>query len=282
MLKKLPKNILFLGLLFFIAGCSSAKLFYSYGDSIASWQLDSYFDLTNEQEEWVEERMRLHLEWHHNEELPRYRRFLLDIQNSAKNGLTMSELDEGFYRFGTKVDRIFERLIPDAVLFLSEISPEQINNLELVMDEENEEMMKRMENQQELIQERHENFWDQMEDWFGEFSISQREQITELQTKWFTESPDPSPERMERRRKSQLQFLALLRSVPEKKELEKWFRQWSLSWEGETNPARKTKIIQNKKRILLIDAILSPEQQLHAVRELDDWVEILEEKIENP
>jgi hypothetical protein len=282
MLKKLPKNILFLGLLFFIAGCSSAKLFYSYGDSIASWQLDSYFDLTNEQEEWVEERMRLHLEWHHNEELPRYRRFLLDIQKSAKDGLTMSELDEGFYRFGTKVDRIFERLIPDAVLFLSEISPEQINNLELVMDEENEEMMKRMENQQELIQERHENFWDQMEDWFGEFSISQREQITELQTKWFTESPDPSPERMERRRKSQLQFLALLRSVPEKKELEKWFRQWSLSWEGETNPARKTKIIQNKKRILLIDAILSPEQQLHAVRELDDWVEILEEKIENP
>ena len=280
--KKLPKIILFLGLLFFIAGCSSAKLFYSYGDSIASWQLDSYFDLTNEQEEWVEERMRLHLEWHHNEELPRYRRFLLDIQKSAKDGLTMSELDEGFYRFGTKVDRIFERLIPDAVLFLSEISPEQINNLELVMDEENEEMMKRMENQQELIQERHENFWEQMEDWFGEFSISQREQITELQTKWFTESPDPSPERMERRRKSQLQFLALLRSVPEKKELEKWFRQWSLSWEGETNPARKTKIIQNKKRILLIDAILSPEQQLHAVRELDDWVEILEEKIEKP
>ena len=282
MLKKLPKIILFLGLLFFIAGCSSAKLFYSYGDSIVSWQLDSYFDLTNEQEEWVEERMRLHLEWHHNEELPRYRRFLLDIQKSAKDGLTMSELDEGFYRFGTKVDRIFERLIPDAVLFLSEISPEQINNLELVMDEENEEMMKRMENQQELIQERHENCWDQMEDWFGEFSISQREQITELQTKWFTESPDPSPERMERRRKSQLQFLALLRSVPEKKELEKWFRQWSLSWEGDTNPARKTKIIQNKKRILLIDAILSPEQQLHAVRELDDWVEILEEKIENP
>ena len=280
--KKLPKIILFLGLLFFIAGCSSAKLFYSYGDSIASWQLDSYFDLTNEQEEWVEERMRLHLEWHRNEELPRYRRFLLDIQKSAKDGLTMSELDEGFYRFGTKVDRIFERLIPDAVLFLSEIRPEQINNLELVMDEENEEMMKRMENQQELIQERHENFWEQMEDWFGEFSISQREQITELQTKWFTESPDPSPERMERRRKSQLQFLALLRSVPEKKELEKWFRQWSLSWEGETNPARKTKIIQNKKRILLIDAILSPEQQLHAVRELDDWVEILEEKIENP
>jgi len=86
-----------------------------------------------------------------------------------------------------------------------------------------------------------------MEDWFGEFSISQREQITELQTKWFTESPDPSAERMKRRRKSQPQFLALLRSVPEKKELEKWFRQWFLSWEGETNPARKGELYETKR-----------------------------------
>jgi len=280
--KKLPKFILFLGLLFFIAGCSATKLFYSYGDSITSWQLDSYFDLTKEQEEWVEERMRMHLEWHRNEELTRYRRFLLDIQKSAKDGLTMSELDEGFSRFETKVGRIFERLIPDAAFFLSEISPEQINNLERVMAEENEEMMKRMENQQERLQERHENFWEQMEDWFGEFSISQREQITELQTKWFTEFPDPSAERMERRRKSQPQFLALLRSVPEKKELEKWFRQWFLSWDGEINPSRKARIIRNKKRILLIDAVLTLEQRLHAVRKLDDWVEILEETIENP
>ena len=129
--KKLPKFLLFLGLLFFIAGCSAAKLFYGYGDLIASWQLDSYFDLTKEQDDWVEDRMRMHLEWHRNEELPRYRRFLLDIQKSAKDGLTMSELDEGYSRFGTKVGRIFERLIPDASLFLSEISPEQINNLEL-------------------------------------------------------------------------------------------------------------------------------------------------------
>ena len=141
--KKLPKFLLFLGLLFFFASCSAAKLFYSYGDSITSWQLDSYFDLTKEQEDWVEDRMRMHLEWHRNEELPSYRRFLLDIQKSAKDGLTMSELDEGYSRFGTKVGRIFERLIPDAALFLSEISPEQINNLERVMGEENKEMMKR-------------------------------------------------------------------------------------------------------------------------------------------
>ena len=119
---KLPKFILFLGCIIFLVGCSATKLFYGYGDSIISWQLDSYFELTNEQEDLLEEQMRLHLEWHRNEELPRYRRFLLDIQKSAKDGLTMSELDEGYSRFGTKVGQIFERLIPDAALFLSNIS----------------------------------------------------------------------------------------------------------------------------------------------------------------
>ena len=139
---KLPKYILFLGFILFLAGCSATKLFYGYGDSIISWQLDSYFELTNEQEDWVEEQMRLHLEWHRNEELPRYKNFLIDIQKKAIDGLTMSELDECFYRYESKRDRIFERLIPDAALFLIKISPEQVNNLEQAMVEENKEMMK--------------------------------------------------------------------------------------------------------------------------------------------
>ena len=37
---------------------------------MASWQLDNYFDLTTQQEEWIEERMRLHLEWHRRKNYP--------------------------------------------------------------------------------------------------------------------------------------------------------------------------------------------------------------------
>jgi len=277
----MPKIILFFCILFFLAGCNTTKLFYNFGDELVSWHLDNYFELTSEQEEWVEKRMRLHLEWHRSVELPRYKNFLIDIQKNAEDGLTMSELDEGFSRFGTKVDRIYERLIPDASIFLTKISPEQIDNLEREMAEENEEMMKKLENRQERLQERQEDFWEQMEDWFGKFSESQRKQITKLQTKWFAESRDPFAERMERRRKSQPEFLALLRSTSDNKKLEKWFHQWTISWEGKTNSTRKAKIFRNKKRVLQIDKILTAEQRLHAVRELDDWVEILEETIEN-
>jgi len=279
--QKYQNYFIFLLLLFLLAGCNTTKLFYDYGDIIASWQLDSYFELTNAQEEWVEERMRLHLEWHRDEELPRYKRFLIDIQNRAKDGLTMSELDEGFSRYEAKMGRTFERLIPDTALFLTKINPEQINNLEREMAEENEEMMEKLKYSEERLQKRQEEFWEQMEDWFGVFTKDQQSQIKLLQTEWYAESADPLTERMERRRKLQPQFLALLRSSPDNIQLENWLHQWIESWQSETNPARKVRNQRNKKRILQFDAILTPLQRQHAVRELDDWIETLETTIIN-
>ena len=34
--------------------------------------------------------------------------------------------------------------------------------------------------------------------------------------------------------------------------------------------------MRNKKRILQVDKILTPEQRMHAVRELDEWIEIID------
>ncbi len=83
-MSRLKKIYLYLVLLFFlISGCSTGKLFYDYGDGMVSWQVDNYFDLTSSQEEWIEERMRLHLDWHRKQELPRYRDFLVEVQDRS-------------------------------------------------------------------------------------------------------------------------------------------------------------------------------------------------------
>ena len=275
----MKKIILFGLLIFLLAGCSTTKLVYDYGDKYLLWQLDSYFDLSNKQEEWLEERIKFHLEWHRSQELRSYKKFLIDIQNRAKNGLTMEELDEGFSRYEAKQQRLFERLIPDTALFLKSLSSEQINNLESKMLEENEEMTEKNENRSELIQERRENFLEQMEEWFGEFSPDQMIQINEWQVNWFAESTSPFEERMKYRIKSQTQILALLRSFPDGQELEKWMRNWSKSWGRDKNSDRKARILRNKNRILQVEKFINPEQRLHALRELDDWIEILEQTI---
>jgi len=277
----MKKIILFSLSLFIISACTTTKLAYEYGDKFVSWQLDSYFELNDEQEDWVEERITIHLEWHRAQELPRYKRFLTDIQNSSEDGLTMSELDEGFFRFKEKQRRTFERLIPDAALFLTKLSAEQINNLERKMVEENEEMIDKVENRQESIQEKQEEFLEEMEDWFGEFDSVQLVQINKWQKEWYTESSEPIERRMKYRLKSQARLLALLRTFPDKLTFEKWMSEWTRSWGREMNSARDARILRNKERILQVDKFITREQRLHAIRELDDWVEILEETIAN-
>jgi hypothetical protein len=277
----MKKIILFSLSLFIISACTSTKLAYDYGDKFVSWQLDSYFELTDEQEDFVEELMKIHLDWHRAEELPRYKRFLTDIQSRGEDGLTMSELDEGFSRFETKQRRIFERLIPDAALFLTKLSAEQINNLERKMTEKNEEILEKVEDRQESIQEQREEFLEEMEDWFGEFDSVQLLQINKWQTEWYTETSEPNERRIDYRLKSQDQILALLRSFPDKLTFEKWLSDWTRSWGRKMNSARDARILRNKERILQVDKFITPEQRLHAIRELDDWVGILEEIITN-
>ena len=243
---------------------------------MTSWQLDKYFDLTTQQEEWIEERMRLHLEWHSKEELPRYRNFLIEVQNRAGDGLTMSELDEGYTRLDQKRVLTLERLLPDTASFLAGVSPEQINTLEKKMIEENQEMEEDLESPEKLSRERKEKFWEQMEDWFGDFSKDQQYQINQLRTEWTPSSADHLAVRLERRRKSQLQFLEQLRSSQDKAEFENWLRRSVINWAGETDSAKQARILRNKKRILQVDKLLTPEQRINAVRELDEWIEILD------
>jgi len=270
---------LFFILLFFISSCSTGKLFYDFGDELVSWQVDNYFDLTSKQEGWIEERMRLHLKWHRKQELPRYRDFLIEVQNSAGDGLTMIELDEGYARLDQKRIRTLERLLPDTASFLAGISPEQINTLEKKMIEENQDMKEDLESPEKLFRERKEKFWEQMEDWFGDFSKDQQDKINRLRTEWFPGSADPLAARLERRHKSQLQFLAQLRSSQDKAELVNWLRRSVVNWAGETDSAKQARILRNKKRILQVDKLLTPEQRIHAVRELDEWIEILDRLI---
>ena len=272
------KNIylLFTILLSFISSCSTGKLFYDYGDEMVSWQIDNYFDLTSKQEKWIEERMRLHLDWHRKKELPLYRDFLIEVQNRSGDGLIMNELDEGYARLDQKRVRTLETLLPDTASFLAGISPEQVNTLEKKMIEDNQEMEEELESPEELLRERRENFWEQMEDWFGDFSEDQQVKINRMHTEWFSGSADPLVSRLERRRESQLQFLAQLRSSQDMAELENWLRRSVINWAGETDYAKQVRLMRNKKRILQVDKLLTREQRIHAVRELDEWIKILD------
>jgi len=275
------KYFFLINLLFFLGSCNSTKIFYSYGDILISWQVDNYFDLTNKQEEWVETKLMLHIDWHRKEELTLYKKFLIEVKENFRDGISMNELNKGFASYETKRDRIFERLTPDIALFLTRLSKDQINYLENQILKRNEEIDEELLNYEERLEKRKENFFEQMENWFGELSKNQITKLNEWQNKWYKNSSYRSKKRMELRLKYQQQFLALLRSNPNKEKMEKWLREWTFKMVNSSNHKRKEKIMINKKRILDIDKILTAEQRNNAMQELDYWIEIIEETITN-
>ena len=97
------KIYFFIYFIFFISSsCNTTKIFYNYGDFFISWQVDNYFDLTMELEEWIENKSIQILNWHRKEELPGYKKFLIQIKEKSINGLNMKKLDEGFLIYEEK------------------------------------------------------------------------------------------------------------------------------------------------------------------------------------
>lgn len=280
-MKNYKKFIICFSVLALFSSCNSTKIIYNYGDLLASWQLDKYFELTDEQEDWIEQRVEGHLQWHRSEELPKYLIFLQNIQQKASDGVSMQELDFAFARYNEFLYRSMERLIPDASLFLSQIDDSQIDHLEKKMLEENQQIEEDAKDKtpEDRFKKRRENFWEQMEEWFGEFNEQQRVQINEWHTEWWKQRQNPENNVLTRRKKIQPQFLTLLRTSTETAQIEQWLEAWTKNWRSETPSKKQARELINKQRIMQVDTILTQKQRHHAILALNSWIDIIRQTI---
>ena len=80
------------GLLLLLGSCNTLYLGYNNLNWLTRWRLDSYLDLTSEQDRWLNVQLAEHIAWHRKEELPQYVDFLRDIQTKARDGLTQGRM----------------------------------------------------------------------------------------------------------------------------------------------------------------------------------------------
>ena len=270
-----------------ISGCSTLGLIYEFGDDYIVWRADDYLDLTGQQEDFVDSRMEALLEWHRINELPTYTAFLKEVQRRGGDGLTMAELEEGQARIEAAWQRLSNRAIPDIAGLLTTVTPEQIVHLEQEMQEENEEFKGKLaRSPEERQRKRQERLVDNLEDWVGSLSESQKLRIAEMQARWTAESPDSTAERMQRRRRSQPRFLALLRREPTEPEIAAWLTEWVGIWGSPNTPKerakRQARTLRNRERILAVADLLTPEQRQHAVAELQEYIDQMRELAAEP
>ncbi|MBF0280021.1 MAG: hypothetical protein HQM13_19645 [SAR324 cluster bacterium] len=282
------KKMVFAALiLFLLMGCSSIQLVYEFGDDYLEWKLDDYFDLTHEQEAFVEESIDQYFIWHRQEELPQYVQLLEKLSQESADGVTKEELDWAFAQYEKRRDVLLEQVIPKTAKFLSGLHAEQIKVLEATMLEENKEMAEGLErSRNKQGEEDLEKFLGSLNEWFGELNPKQVKQLTQWHQEWNKNRADRSSERLERRKNSQSVFLALLKTDPSQEKVDQWLRQQVRLYVSPLDPdaqsKRNERIERNKKRILMVDSILTRQQRQNAIEELQSYIDQMRNMVIKP
>lgn len=110
-------------------GCLSRKLAYNWADSFIERNIDAAFDLSGEQERFVERRVGAHLDWHRASQLPAVARILGEAQERMEDGISDEDTQWTFAQLGALRNEIARRVAPDAGTFLASVTDAQLRNL---------------------------------------------------------------------------------------------------------------------------------------------------------
>ncbi len=150
-----------------LGGCSSTTFFYNRIDTLITWYVDDYVDLTRDQDAAFGQQLDVLHMWHRQEELPQYIVLLNDIDRALDSDLGQSDIDYLYTGFQDAAERLRQAATSFALDFGEQLSQEQ--RLEFIAA--------MRERQQEWYQERSEMdddayrdyLQDRFEDNLGEF-----------------------------------------------------------------------------------------------------------------
>lgn len=281
---KIPSGRLLFGfstiaiLLFSSQSCVSISTWYNWADTYIRWELDSYFDLSDDQETTINERLPQLLARHKQEEVPKYIQFLNEVKQRLNRPISAADL-HWFRGEINRFDRnIIELLADDVSYLLTTVTDQQLSHLEEKLKEENEEWLERHDDdEEEAEEERSERILERVENWLGDLSDEQEEQILAL----FPFDPARNEIRYQQRLQSQQRFLTLLRQKYPKEEIKRQLKDWLSNRQNFYSEAYKE--LNEKWRsetvelVLLLDQVATGKQRRHLNEELDNYINQLQD-----
>jgi hypothetical protein len=169
-------QVCFLCSLVLLSACSSTTFVYNRLDFLLPWYLDDYADLNRGQKDYLDELIAPLLDWHRNEELPRYVEIISRIEVSLDRTLSpadasrvLSDFQEAWFRL--------EGLALDKLLDLgTQMSDKQIQGFlkELNKRQQDYEEKYLTRSDKEFYEESYENLLDSLQDYLGKLNSEQR------------------------------------------------------------------------------------------------------------
>jgi hypothetical protein len=263
-------------------GCNQIGFFYDYADWYIMYKIDSYFDINDAQEDFLDPKIdQLHA-WHRREEIPRVITFLTQVKIEVQNGFSEKNLPWIESEYKQMRDRVNQKIADDIATFLATLSNDQIDYFENKLEEDNKRHEDRRSNRtkrtdEEWRERRQERIIERLEDWYGDLTDHQKKTVLANVVLVRQDQTDHDEER----REVQKRIIKLMRAKKTTNEIKEYISAWFMdpSIFSSTNYEEEVE----KRKVTWMDywiklnEILSQKQKQHALNKLQDYIDMLED-----
>jgi len=266
-----------------LTGCG-VRFVYNQLDWLIPWYLDDYIELESEQEALFESRLASYLDWHRDNQLPKYAAFLHQIADKAETGLTVQDIAQIELQTEDFAQTLMDRMLTDLIDLLATASDKQIEQLFKRLKQDNETYRKEYIDVSPAKQRkaRLKEVIKYAERWTGRLSDDQVHAIST----WAEQFELMGPEIEQARLAWQQEFKRILMLREDRAAYDAAFRELIRNPKFGRSAKLQEKLEHNSEQVLqlylALDKTLSPSQRKHMVDKLrsyaDDFLILAQQK----
>jgi hypothetical protein len=163
-----------------LGACSRMGLAYRNLDYIIPWTLGDYLNMNGEQKSWLNDRLKDHLQWHCNTQLPGYLDWLDRLQDMiATNQVTDAALQERTREAEQAIAETAREITPSAIELLQGLDDKQVAEMNEAFAKDqrkrqDEYLKPPLERQ---IKDRADRMSKRLNDWLGPLNVAQQQRV---------------------------------------------------------------------------------------------------------
>jgi Family of unknown function (DUF6279) len=176
------RTAVLLSVLALLGACSLIGTVYQNATSLAMYEIDSYFDLNNEQQQAGTLRTDAMMAWHRREVLPLYVVQLRSLAGKVEQGFTAQEVNDTMNWGTAELRRIASHTSAQQAELLTSLSAKQIAYFQKKLNKENAKYRKEWIDapREEALELRVDKLMTWVERIYGNFNSEQRQRIRAL------------------------------------------------------------------------------------------------------
>jgi len=272
------RKIIIIGLVLFLSGCST-KFVYKNLDWLVYWYVDDFVELNDEQEKLVDVKLANWLEWHKNNEIPKYIAHLNELSGDIRmQQMSLDKMDYHQQKAAEHWIRLKAKIIPDLVDMAPLLSQEQVDSMFKEIDEMNKDEAQEREEYLEKSPEQRKKRsikrnTKNLKRWLGDVNNEQEALIENMYGQYHSNSELW----LEYRVRYQAELRSLFNSPDRGEEFKAKLNKLLMQPEEYRGAVLNQRNLENgnkyKEFLLAVDALATDDQRKHLLAEIAEFVE---------